>query len=293
MESVLRQTSGIKPGNRLDILKVLLTIGIVCRHATMTGLAGATPVFKGVTQGLIWITEICVPLFYALSGYLYFHNAPRSFDFTWFGKKYKSRLFSLVIPYLIANIVAWCCFVFAIKFVPSMIDGFMGDNWKDPFFVFWKGPVNLSLWFIRELIIVVILSPLVWLLVRYTRWFGVLVLGILWGCKIGPAPLFFFSLGAYFAMWKIGAVEEWLHTPAKRVTTRSRAWNYFIYLYHYLLLIGVKKGLCKLIEPSGTFSQLGIYFGSILIVLVALTLLYMAMRRIMPRLTSFIVGGKA
>ena len=172
-----------------------------------------------------------------------------------------------------------------------MVSGYFGDNWKDPLFVFWKGPINLSLWFIRELIVLVILSPLIYLLVRYTSWFGVLALGILWGFKIGPEPLFFFSAGACLGVRKIPPVERWLMTPG-RLTTASRAWTFFIYLYHYLLLIGVKKGLYMLLQPESTLGLIGVWLASVVIVLGLLTALYAGMRRILPRFTSIIVGGK-
>ena len=278
-------------GNRVDLLRVLLTVGIVCRHATMTDLAVSTGAFDSFTQVMVWLTEICVPLFYVLSGYLYFRNAPLNPQPRWFLEKYRSRFFSLVIPYLIANIIAWGCYFFAIKEVPSMVSGFFGDNWKDPVFVFWTGPINMSLWFIRELILVVLLSPVVYLLVRYLRIWGVLALGVLWAFKIGPAPLFFFSIGACEGIWKIAPVERWLMAPS-RVDIRSRAWTYFVYLYHYLLIVGVKKWLVMLLHPQGTLALVGIYLLSVILVLGVLTLVYGGMRRVLPKITSFIVGGK-
>ena len=291
MEAVLRESLSRKNGNRVDLLRVLLTVGIVCRHATMTDLAVSTSAFDAITQGIIWLTEVCVPLFYVISGYLYFRNATLDPQPRWFLDKYKSRFFSLVIPYLIANVIAWGCYYFAIKVVPSMVSGFFGDNWKDPVFVFWTGPVNMSLWFIRELILVVLVSPLIFLLVRYLRWWGVLALGVLWACKIGPAPLFFFSLGACEGIWKIAPVERWLMAPS-RVDKRSRAWTYFIYLYHYLLVVGVKKGLVMVLHPQGTVALVGIYLLSVVLVLGVLTVVYGLMRRVRPGVTGVIVGGK-
>ncbi|MCR4859754.1 MAG: acyltransferase, partial [Bacteroidales bacterium] len=260
-------------------------------HATTENLANSTPAFDVFTRIIIILTKVCVPLFFVISGYLFFRNMPEKPDVRWFWGKISSRFFTLVIPYLIANIIAWVCYYFAITQVPSMVSGFFGDSWKDPLFVFWTGPVNLSLWFIRELIVAVLLSPLVYLLVRYLGWWGVLALGVLWALKIGPAPEFFFSAGACLGIRKIQPVERWLLAPS-RLDTSSRAWTYFIYLYHYLLLIGVKKGLAMLLHPEGTMALIGIWLASVTIVLVVLTSLYAGMRRFAPRLTAFIVGGK-
>ena len=291
MAEVLRQPDGAVKGNRLDIIRVLLTVGIVCRHATTTDLPVTTAAFSTFTRGIVWITEVCVPLFFVISGYLFFRNIPPNPQPRWFLDKYRSRFFSLVIPYLIANVIAWGCYYFAIKAVPSMVSGFFGDRWKEPLFVFWTGPINMSLWFIRELILVVVASPAVYLLVRYTRWWGVLALGLLWAFKIGPAPIFLFSIGAQESIWKIAPVERWLLAPS-RGDVRSRAWTYFIYLYHYLLIVGVKKGLIRLVQPGGTLALIGVYLASVIIVLGLLTALYFGMRKILPKVTSFIVGGK-
>ncbi len=292
MEAVLRRPPAeVKPGNRLDLLRVLLTVGIVCRHATTTDLSSSTDAFDLITRIIVLITEVCVPLFFIMSGYLFFRNTPENPDMGWFRDKLQSRFFTLLIPYLIANIIAWGCYYFAIKVAPSMISGFFGDDWKDPLFVFWKGPINMSLWFIRELIVVVILSPLVFLLVRYLGWWGVLALGVLWGFKACPAPWFFFSAGACLGVRKIAPVERWLMAPG-RIDTRCRAWTYFIYLYHYLLLIGVKKGLILLLHPQGTVALIGVWLASVAIVLGVLTGMYALLRRLLPGFTSFIVGGK-
>ena len=280
-----------RQGNRLDTLKVLLTVGIVLRHATTSGLPDATAAFSTLTQGIIALTEVCVPLFFVISGYLFFHNVPEKPAGGWFLQKYKSRFFTLVLPYLIANVIAFGCFWFAHHVTPSLMSGFLGEQWKDPLFIFWKGPVNLSLWFIRELIVVVVLSPFVYLLVRYLRWWGVLGLGVLWALKIAPAPLFFFSLGACLACWKIAPVEQWLLTGS-RTPVSSRAWTYFVYLYHYLLLIGIKKYLGSALSPQGTAAQLAVYLVGFLLTLCLLTAAYALLRRWIPGVLKVLVGGK-
>ena len=288
MDTVLSETSAVVVrGNRIDVLRVLLTVGIVCLHATTNNL-----------QPIVWICSVCVPSFFALSGYLFFWNAPQKPEWRWFWGKIRSRIFTLLIPYLIAVVIAWLCYYFAIKAAPSMVDGFMGDRWKDPLFVFWTGPVNLSLWFIRELMVVVVLSPLVYLIIRYTGWWGVLALGAWWAMGKyggfafgGPEPLFLFAAGGCLGIHKIGPVERWLHAKS-RVPVSARAWTFFIYLYHYLLLIGVKKGLAMLNPFQGAWGSITVWFFSVILVLAVLTAVYAMGRRYLPRVTGVLVGGK-
>ena len=297
MDTVLPETSGVKtPASSawIDLLKVVLTVGIVCRHATWAEVGTDQSLFQAVTHGISVVTEICVPLFFVLSGFLFFLNCPEKPAASYFGAKLKRRIFSLLIPYLIANVIAFGCYWAAGRFAPSLVSGFFGDKLHNPLFVFWTGPVNLSLWFIRELMVCCLLSPLVWLIIRYTRVFGVIALGLLWAFHIGPMPIFYFTLGAWPAIRNlhIKGLSDWMERHPVKVTPASRAWCYFIYLYHYLLLIGIKKGLVAILKPNSSWGYLGCYFASVVIVLALLTGLYFLMRRYLPRFTGVLIGGK-
>lgn len=293
MGKMLQGTAGltVPKGNKIDLIRVLLTIGIVSLHATMTDLATSTPAFDRITKVIIFVAQVFVPLFFVISGYLFFRNVPEDPSSGWFWAKLRSRFMSLFIPFLIANCIAFVIYYATMQFFPSMISGFLGDRWKDPLFVLWEGPINLSLWFIRELIVVTILSPVIFLIVKHLRWWGVLILGLLLVLKIGPAPLFYFSAGTCLAVWKIKPVEKWLMSDSK-VRVSSRAWTYFVYLYHYLLIIGIKKALVTWLKPTETALQVGIYLATVIGTLFVLTVTYALMRRIIPKITSVLVGGK-
>ena len=210
MGGMFPKTTGLKKDIQwLDLLKVGLTIGIVLRHATLTDMGDTFPVYESVSKGIVELTELCVPLFFAISGYLFFLNIPERPGWRWFGQKLYSRLFSLLIPYLIANALAFLFYWLAQRFLPGLISGFMGESWKDPLYIFWTGPVNLSLWFIRDLLIACLCTPLTYLFLRYTRWWGILALGILWFAG-GQRPWtnFFFCTGAALAMFKVDIEER-------------------------------------------------------------------------------------
>ena len=280
----------------LDLVKILLTIGIVCRHATWEGLDAGFTVFQGFSQGVIWITEICVPLFFVISGFLFFLNVPDKPNVNYFATKYKKRFTSLLIPYIIANCVAFAVYFAASKYAPQMLSGFMGDNWKNPLWVFWTGPINLSLWFIRELIVVVIISPIIYLIVRYARLIGVIALGLLLIFWKLPAPWFYFAAGAWFSICGgvVGVKDAGPEVAPHRVQfyKNSRAWTFFVYLYHYLPLISVKKALMTFVHPSSDIGMFAIYFASIIIVLAAISLVYIVLRKFTPGLAKVLAGGR-
>ena len=319
----------------LDLLKVALTVGIVLRHASLPDIDPSFTVFGAISKGIIQLTELCVPLFFVISGYLFFLNVPEKPTLAWFGDKLWKRVFSLLIPYLIANVLAFAFYWLAMRYMPSMVSGFFGDNWKNPLYVFWTGPINLSLWFIRDLIIACVCAPLIYLLLHYTRWWGVLALGLLWFFGYQrPWTNFFFTLGAGLALFKVDVeghccsmgpwmvlaficafffyfrnetgiefviltglpVCVWAASALVKIGWQTnikwRGWAFFIYLYHYIPMIGAKKALVQFIHPSNDFALIAIYLSGAVVVLCFLTLLYFGLRKLAPRLLSFLVGGK-
>lgn len=320
----------------IDFLKVFLCVGIIFRHAELVALAGRDQAFDVMNQMGMLFTELFVPMFFILSGFLFFRNAPKQFEIRFFTGKWKSRLVSLLVPYVIANIVAFVCYWLAYKYFPSMVDGFFGDSWKNPLFVFWTGPVNLSLWFIRDLIIAVLCAPLTWLLVRYTRIWGVLALGLVF-YFVGMRPWcnFFFALGAWAAMWgqdvktwcvKTGpwwllvyictfaaamqfpelkkltllsgfplllyAVEGVTGKIRVNVGSKWAAWCFFLYLYHYIPELALKKYLGNCLDPHTTVGLLLTFLAVALLTLLLVSGLYVIMKKLVPGLTKVLVGGK-
>lgn len=182
------------------------------------------------------LAEISVPTFFIFSGFLFFNNFR---EFTWNGykKKLESRFNTLVIPYIMWNVLVY---VFGIigkvwdvasngaswdvvtSFLIKNNIRFLWDiiHWGDTnrLWMWWTvystGPIDSPLWFLRDLIVVTILSPLIYWLVNRTKGFVVLILllsyvsgfWVVWH-GFGIEAFFFFTLGAYFAINKINLVE--------------------------------------------------------------------------------------
>ena len=320
----------------IDFLKVFLSIGIVLRHAELVSLAGRNQTYDWINQAGMLFSELFVPMFFILSGFLFFRNAPMRFEMKFFTEKWRKRVFSLLIPYIIANVVAFVCYWLAYRYYPSMMAGFFGDSWKNPLFVFWTGPVNLSLWFIRDLIIAVLCAPLTWLLVRYTRVWGVIFLGLLF-YFVGMQPWynFYFAIGAWAAMWGHDVKELSLKTgpwwllayictfatamrfpelkmltilpgfplllyAAEAITKHTNlkigpqwaAWCFFMYLYHYIPELVLKKLLGSWIDPHTTMGLFLTFMAVALLTLLLVSGVYYIMKKLMPKPTSVLVGGK-
>lgn len=164
-----------------------------------------------VSQTLV---KVVVPVFFMISGYLFFNNVER-WNLHVYGEKLKRRLWTLFLPYVVWNILM------AVKlnhlnssflFSPSSI----WSQWeKAGIQTDWLGmehwmtaPCNMPLWFLRDLMVVSLLSPLVYWLIRHWGRWVIAVLTVVYLSGIGAFPLpglsmyavYFFSLGAFLSI---------------------------------------------------------------------------------------------
>lgn len=171
------------------------------------------------------ISEIAVPLFYFISGYLFFINV-KDFTSSVYNGKIKKKVHSLLIPYLMWNFIAFVLYSMKRFIFPQLFPSFtLGDyNWSRFFSSFWafqwhtttdRLPIDTPMWFIRDLMIVVILSPCIYWLVRYLKiWvcvlFGVCFIFNLWPKFTGLSivSIFYFTLGAYFSIGKYPVIKR-------------------------------------------------------------------------------------
>lgn len=164
--------------------------------------------------------RIAVPLFFFISGYLFFYKVDR-FDTSAYLYKLKRRSRTLLIPYLFWNIAAAALFML-LPLIP-LAKEFLNDNCVFSFdleslkvLLIGKDtgeevlyPMAYQFWFIRDLICCVIISPILYFYVRKTAWWGIAILAVIWmfdwsipyiGRRgFGTAAIFFFSAGAWFA----------------------------------------------------------------------------------------------
>lgn len=157
-----------------------------------------------VSDGL---TRIAVPLFAAISGYLFFYIfKPSLVEFLF---KYKRRCKSLVLPYLIWS--AWGILFYFILQAPVQTRKFfngvlikdygLGQILK---ILLWD-PLPYQLWFLRDLIFLVILTPVLYTIIKYLKWFAILLFLVVWFRNynlyiLSPDTFFFFSLGVHLAI---------------------------------------------------------------------------------------------
>ncbi len=104
------------------------------------------------------IANLAVPSFFLMSGYLMSFNMT-SFSFDVYFKKLKRRGLTLLVPYIIWNLLC-----LGYMYITRQITEFPG--WSTLFIK----PLNFPLWFIRNLILLNLLYPIIWIMALYFKW---------------------------------------------------------------------------------------------------------------------------
>ena len=247
----------------ISFLRFPMIVGIVLIHSGLEVKdLVSSPIYDYlVVKGIVGtLTRVCVPLFFLISGYLFFCNTKR-FDKQVYVAKLKKRGRSLLEPYLFYNALAICVFAMMGLVKPDLQSGVVPPlaQWSPALVasLFWdygnNQPMVPQFWFIRNLMLIVLLTPVLYWLIRKTKAVVVLVLGALWGGQIwefgipGTMALFFFSLGAYFALNQMSLylVASKLHAIGYfypllaiiDIVTKGETYN--IYLHNIGIIVGI------------------------------------------------------
>lgn len=226
-------TNKITHSQSLDLLRFPLAIVIVIVHVFNSGgitFQGVTsgfeayPFFMGVNRFIDgFLRSQSVPIYYFISGYVFFLGVKMTREV--YIRKFRNRVNTLLIPYFLWNLVG--LLLLLIKIVP-LFSKFRSNaseftpSWHGFLSAFWmfdgslEGgsgcnlPINTPLWFVRNLIIVVVCTPIIHWFLKKTKYFFLILLGVLWffadwlqiRMYAFDIAFFFFSLGAYMSIYQ-------------------------------------------------------------------------------------------
>jgi surface polysaccharide O-acyltransferase-like enzyme len=230
------------------------------------------------------IARVAVPLFALAAGLFYF----RSDDGSWtsYQTKFKQRSRTLLIPYLIVS-----TFAFVVWLMSAGVEGRAIDLGISDGIARWLlHPLAEQLWFLRDLMVLVAIAPLI----RFCCGNRVLQpvflpsLLFLWGANFQPFPiiagwhlihmetLLFFSIGCVATMhpkW----IESIGRVSGKMVLTTTAAWCMLV-----AMRISVKADLDLWYVSEHGFTDLMLHQSSILVGCLALFMIAFRLRH--PRL---------
>ena len=205
--------------------------------------------------------RVAVPSFFLISGYLFFLHW-HEWDWTRYKQKLRKRVHTLLIPYL--AFIAFYTFFLLVGIYMDYDDkdkawAMIARWWekRDYWHILWDsskwefgrrgwfdysypmtGPMLVPLWFVRDLMVLAVCSPLVFALMRYTRGIALTLLAFAylsttWFVSSGPDinSIFFFSLGATCGIWNCSPVQmfkkaEWPCYALALVLALPLMWYY-------------------------------------------------------------------
>ena len=188
---------------------ILLIIMLHC-YSTVRLPGNHEIYFRVLYPFSLWLGETGVPGFFFISGVLFFFSKKQ------YQQKLKTRLNTLLVPYLLWNTLLLGLYIIAfITGYPQDINGksIADYTFIDYFRAFWdRGsydngnfvPILCPFWYIRNLLIMSIFSPLFFYIIKYLREFFLYTVAIWWLTTQHNAfisqTILFFSLGAYFSI---------------------------------------------------------------------------------------------
>ncbi len=218
----------------MSAISILLVIYIHMFYTEGASMPALLAIENTVGRGLC---QIAVPLFYLMSGYLFFARMPGGLRAI--KGKLKKRAKTLLVPYLIANTLTfffWLALSITASCIPAIervvnfnvakvIDEGLLPTLR---LVFIDPPIAFQLWFVRDLMVVMLFSPVIYSFISAIRHFGkaamaaaIAALVILYAvCARYPfvVAAFWFTLGGIAST-----------TPGLVATPRaSKLWAFFL-----------------------------------------------------------------
>lgn len=201
----------------LNNMKCILSVFVVMIHtqimsSSWASLGGADYkeylIFQKVFSD-VFLDHSCVPVFFLISGYLFFLKIRDDFSVDNYKNQLSKRIKGLAIPFCIANLA----YYIVLRILPSLKCGAIGVDMVDDFFTsFWSYhdtniPINGPLWYIRDLLVLSFLSPIIYYVIKSFKYYALIALCGLWLLGFwfdNPGftcyPILFFSIGSYFAI---------------------------------------------------------------------------------------------
>lgn len=260
----------------IDFLRFPLTFLVIYIHAFGGGISEQSSVGFVIYDNVrIFfshiISRVAVPSFFVISGYLFFYKTD-FFDKATYFKKITKRFRTVMIPYLIWNILYVLQMVSYTLIKERTFDfmGFLEANggvnifWACklwPFRISWfgwdmpsSGPILIPLWYLRDLIVAFVLSGVIWVAIKK---YGGAVLTVLFFCYISGlwpnipgfaiGSIFYFFLGAFFSINKLSLTTS---------LNQKKSWFLILTVLLTLLMIYYKSDFStigKLLYPFYEF----------------------------------------
>lgn len=211
----------------ISFLRFPLCVAVVFIHIHIGTKDGITyPMYDSLRYFFADIlARVAVPLFFMFSGFLFFKKSEQ-LTFANYKEKLTKRCRTLLIPYLFWNSTPILYYLLGrlLGLGSHYGVGFNFIDWLKPFWnnypIAMNGegiasyPICIQFWYIRDLMVTILLSPIIYWLTKNLRFYFIIALAMLWLTNCWPlitglniTAIFFFSLGTYCAIFKRNFAE--------------------------------------------------------------------------------------
>ena len=259
---------------RISFLRFPLVLGVVWIHAGSmqinasysTATINSSPFLEFVRRLISeGIARVAVPLFFGIAGYLFFAEKPYSNRLYFYGLK--RRLNTLLLPLIVWNALYIALYA-ALESLPITKGLFAGASsrqvvhfglfdYLDALFGFRVGPIAYQFWFIRDLLVLILLVPVFWCARTFMPAL-LAVLFVLWMSNLKPVPWPSVSATLFFA---IGLYLSWAQIDLNALARFRLAFLSFFaigLIYDAAFYVSDDHWFYKLVILSGT---LGVWYG--------------------------------
>ena len=210
----------------IDLLRFPLLVLVVYFHSfpLLLPLAADAGLWFRLAQLLAeQLARLAVPLLFICAGFLFFYQYVSGFAA--YRQLWRKKSRTVLLPFLLWSVLGIACYAIGLSWQQTQPffsnQPMLADFWTLAGFLrFWLGiersPLVYPLWFLRDLLIFILISPVLARLLHWTGWWTGLVLLLMWllqswlrfCCDWLVWPLFqpalesstFFVLGALFAI---------------------------------------------------------------------------------------------
>ena len=212
------QTKVINATRCLLVILVVFIHVLPNRNPTLDTSDVSSCLYSVITEMISHnIAKIAVPCFFVFSGFFFFYTFDGVMSGKWLAGKLKKRIKTLLLPYLFWNIVFVGLIILKNN---AVLHTGAGDDFYNQlrelgwYGVMWGWPINLPLWYIRDLLCLSIISPIFYYLFKYLKGYGLLLLAMPYYLLVdtgipgfGTVSLFFFGVGAYLSVNRINMIS--------------------------------------------------------------------------------------
>lgn len=156
---------------KFTFLMTLFLVLVVMRHATNVRSANETSISPISSHWLVFaehfLSSRSVPFFFVVSGYLLYRTGAPSWDS--YRTKFEKRLLTIGLPYLFwASISFLTCALVGLLFhrTPSTDTSLQWATYLQNLI----SPVGFHLWYLRNLLLLVLASPILYYCLKGSRW---------------------------------------------------------------------------------------------------------------------------